>query len=385
MFRAVYALMGGMERKPLVPPPFAAGPGTARTVMSVLGAAHTGGRGVLGFLTPEELRELRVVNRELFGEVEMFPLGRDTATYQTLEFGLRDEDSIMRWRNVHPKAKNIKLFGPLNDALLIAFLSVEYAPNRVDQLDRLDLSPPLRLGGGPLGAAVPSMGALRELLISGARFDLPSLMALDVSRLESFAGIDVPVDEACIQRMVHLRKLKVGMGDGPRVAQLMTDPDFSMLPLEEMYASGIGKPRLRQEIAKLTLRFIETPFGAYFSAFNRMRSLTLNNCNLTGATLPPTLRELAIVECATTDAVLTGLDELEILEMETVIGITDEIFRRVPRLASLTLVDHQEEGMTGDMFRYLPRLEVFSADRTTLRQIGAMRFRSALLFEMVDE
>jgi hypothetical protein len=355
VFKRFHSLMAGMV-------PFSAEREVAgRDLLSVLAASHSTGTGVLGYLEPVELRQLAATNVGALRAVQDFPLGLDTGEYET-PITRAGERSIVRWREMHPRAKFIKIRGNVTDQNLIDFLAVPDTSGRVAQIEGLDIKE-----GAFTDAVVPFLRGIKYLDIERCAFSTAALQALDVTRLEVLSAYDTNLDNAGVQRMNRLRVLKAGIVEDEPPVALIFNPDLSMLPLTHVYLFGAGLPRLPPSVTTLSLgdselnvdltRYLDLP---------RLGTLSLariTNLNVLPTFFPATLRELNLTfQNNLTAESFRGLVRLRSLKLFGTNSFGNEAFRDMVSLKELTLYGNGGALYDGGLLGPLVELQVLNLD-----------------------
>lgn len=365
-----------------------------RTLMSVLDAENSQGRGVLGFLTAQEQRKLRL-NRELNAVIQEFPLGRDSEVQYVPDRRLvlrNDEDKmevLVSWRRIHANAKNIKIQGDINNDQLIAFLTVPDNRGIVNTIDNLDLAGQDKL----TDAIVPYLKGLKGLKINGCSnlgvtdaFD-----NLDVSRLETFLAKDTFVETSAIQRMVNLNKL---------ACSGLRDPDFSMLTkLEIFHGQSVRVPKLPRSIAILVLEDVNTEepvkkLQALLDSIPDCNSIMLKNIERFLEPVTASLKFNAAVEFLKLNQIQYGyIDDdsfqncrLDHLSLRGRFRITPKAFQYMTSLRELELGTYpgDELAYDGNVFLSMPNLRILSVDQDVLRKLSPIQFASVVQLKFIS-
>lgn len=386
VYHQLHSLMGGMR-------PFSSSdPDESQTILSALAAEHSRGRGIFGFLTAEELRNLRM-NRELRNDIESFPIGIDTDKYETLTYDLRqgepggpENQPLLAWRQAHPQARNIRIRPDLwmgqrrfYTATIIRFLNVPGS-----KLDRLEIE---RLGlQNEVFRHIPP---LKELNVAyNSALSAEGFNLLDVSRLEVLDAYDTQIDEPNIQRMRSLRKIRLGYQFTYRPEFKLRNPDLSMLPLLQeadfMSVQFMGIPRLPPSVRVLSLGTIPASEGfdlnRYISSF-QLEELSLRDVfSITPFIFPKSLKKLTLFKLTTPllSESFINLTELTHLTISECVGtLNNDTFKTFKNLRVLAIVDTVFDT-DGNVFKNLPNLTDFDVDGNVLERMAPLRFSSPI-------
>ena len=377
VYKTLYTLMGGGGGGLGGQIPFSDS-SVPRTLMSVLDAENSKGRGVLGFLTAEEQRKLRL-NNELNSVIQEFPLGRESEVVQSVP-----DRILVSWRRIHANAKNIKIQGNITDDQLIAFLTVPDNRGIVHTIDNLDISGQEQL----TDAIVPYLKGLKYLDISGCiNLGLDAFKNLDISRLETFIESNTLVLSSDIQRMVNLKELVL--------RNFVGDADFSMLPELKIFSgSHIQVPKLPKSVVTLVLSDIVTLFDKPRNdTEKKLQALldSLPNCegiSLTQLSYPvnaslkfnSSIKELSLWEIqdgAIDDDSFQNC-QLDSLSLDGQFRITQKTFSYMKNLQKLAVFCNERDnlGYKGDVFMSLPNLRILFVDNHSLRKLNPIKFAS---------
>jgi len=360
---------------------------SAYTVMSRLAAEHSLGRGILGFLDPEERGRLRI-NSELRREIQDFR----GDTMQAPPVGVRavGTDLISRlqmWRRSHPRARKIDIRGAIS-AELIVFLNTPDQNRRLWPIEVLHLHE--NAFDDTIWPALAGKGIQEfEYFHSGGTITVAGFQSLDAATFRRMRLYNVPITPAFLPKIAQIEELQI---EGPRWEDedddrtTMSEANYSTLTrLRKLYLSRCKS----RHLDSLPVSLVDLKL--HYERVDDLRPL-VNLLNLEiyhgrrdeddedegerALRLPQSLVKVSLDSVKLEDATfdLPFCEEL-VLEECVYEDLTRAAFTRMPRLRRITMTEYTG-GYTADLtaadFALLPSLQKVTFDEETTEHFGVI-------------